>query len=183
MRDSIYQLLAYGFYPAWLLAGAGDYWCHRRSAIERTSGSGESLFHVAQFATIAIIVLGVALLEGSFTAYVIVGAAGVLHTVLSYFDVRYTERRRYISPLEQHVHAVMDIVPLVAIALYIVLEWPDGQSWAVRLRSPMLEPLEVATLFVSVFVVAGGPVIEEMVRTARATKRLRPDHIGLATIK
>src|SRR5690606_6298255 len=48
VRASIFQLIAYGFYPAWLIAGGIDYWCHRHSSIERTSGVVESLYHVAQ---------------------------------------------------------------------------------------------------------------------------------------
>ena len=172
---ALYLLIAYGFYPAWLLAGAGDYWCHRRSAIERTSGVVESVYHVAQFATIAVIVFGIAFFAGSMTTFVIVGVAGLAHTALSYFDVRYTERRRYISPLEQHVHAVMEVIPLVAIALWIVLEWPASQgSWRVALRDPMLSPGQTVALLVSVFGVAGVPVIEELLRTFRAQSREAP---------
>lgn len=185
MRSTLYYLIAYGFYPAWLLAGAGDYWCHRRSAIERTSGQIESRYHLAQFATIAIIVLGIALFEGSAALFVIVIAAGLAHTSLSYFDVRFTEKRRYISPLEQHVHAVLDVIPLAAIALWIVLEWRDGAgTWGIALRDPMLSPLELTAVLVSVFIVAGGPVLEEFWRTVRvARERRRSDHSGLATIK
>jgi hypothetical protein len=186
MSRAIYQLIAYGFYPAWLIAGAFDYWCHRRSSIESTSGVVESLYHVAQLATMAIIVLGIALFAGSLTAFAIVVAAGLCHTVLSYLDVRFTDQRRYISPLEQHVHAVLDIVPLASIALWIVLEWPNASgTWRLQWRTPMLSGLQLAAIFISVFVVAGAPVLEELWRTARAAGRMRKsgDHIGLATIK
>lgn len=166
MRTTIYQVIAYGFYPAWLVAGAFDYWCHRRTAIERTSGFIESLYHVAQLATIALIVFGIAFFAGSMTMFAIVAATGVAHTVLSYLDVRFTERRRYISPLEQHVHAVLDVMPLVAIALWIALEWSNAQeSFAVQLRDPMLGPAQSAAILLSVCVVAGGPVLEELWRT------------------
>jgi hypothetical protein len=36
-----------------------------------------------------------------------------------------------------------------------------------RLRDPMLEPFELAAIFVSIFIVAGGPVIEELIRTLK----------------
>jgi hypothetical protein len=185
VRSTLYHLIAYGFYPAWLIAGAFDYLCHRRSAIERTSGFGESLYHVAQLATIAIIVLGIAVFAGSMTMFAVVVAAVLTHTALSYFDVRFTERRRYISPLEQHVHAVLDVLPIVAVALWIVLEWPGAAgAWQVRLRTPMLGTIEIVAILVSVFVVAGGPVLEELWRTSRAARtRTSSDHIGLATIK
>lgn len=182
---TIYQLIAYGFYPAWLIAGALDYWCHRRSAIERTSGCVESLYHVAQLATIAIIVFGIAFFAGSMTMFAVVGAAGVLHTALSYLDVRFTERRRYISPLEQHVHAVLDVIPLVSIALWVVLEWSVANDWGVHLRSPMLETAEIVAILASVLILAAAPVFEELWRTIRAAARQRGtgDQTGFATIK
>jgi|GEM_PF-2214983 len=46
-------LLLYGFYPAWMFAGLGDYLAHRRSAIETTSGINESWLHILEFLTMA----------------------------------------------------------------------------------------------------------------------------------
>jgi hypothetical protein len=181
---SLYALIGYGFYPAWLLGGAIDYLCHRRSAIERTSGFIESLYHVAQFVTIAVIVIGVALLAPSLTVFAILIAAVVLHTVLSYLDVSFTERRRYISPLEQHAHAFMDVIPLVVVALVIVIEWPNAvHAWGLHRRDPMLGTTELLIIVGSILFGAGGPIAEELWRTARAATRANNDHTGLATIK
>jgi hypothetical protein len=169
VRFTLYHLLAFGFYPVWLLAGAGDYLCHRRSNIERTSGYVEGLYHVAQFATIAVIVLWIAFFAASMAVFAIVAASGIAHLLLSYFDVRYTERLRYISPFEQHIHAFLDVIPLAAIAVWVVLEWSQGrESWSIALREPMLSATQITLLLVSVCVVAGGPILEEFVRTMRA---------------
>lgn len=184
MRSSIYQLIAYCFYPLWLIAGAVDYVCHRRTAIERTSGFHESLYHVAQFITMAVIVICIALFAGSLTMFVLLVSTVLLHTVLVYLDVRFTQRRRHIPPLEQHAHAVMDVLPLVVVALVILLEWePDVLTWAVRWRAPMLEPVQLAIIIGTIVIGAGSPVLEELWRTARGTKRAGDDHIGFATIK
>ena len=40
MMDFLFML------PLWLLAGLGDWLCHRRARIERTSGAPESGMHV-----------------------------------------------------------------------------------------------------------------------------------------
>lgn len=40
--------------PFWLLAGLGDYFCHRRTRIEETSGAPESKLHIAQFVQIVV---------------------------------------------------------------------------------------------------------------------------------
>jgi hypothetical protein len=183
MRETIYQLIAYFFYPLWLVGGGADYICHRRSAIERTAGVHESLYHVAQLVTIAVIVIGIALFAGSLSIFAVLVGAVALHTLLAYLDIRFTERRRYISPLEQHAHAVMDVLPIVVVALVIVLEWgPAALTWALRLRSPMLEPVQLAVVICLVVIGAGAPVLEELWRTSRSAKR-SDDHIGFATIK
>jgi hypothetical protein len=33
--------------PVWLGAGVADWWCHRRTDIEHTAGTGESVIHAA----------------------------------------------------------------------------------------------------------------------------------------
>jgi hypothetical protein len=181
---SIYALIGYGFYPAWLLGGGIDYLCHRRTAIERTAGFAESLYHLGEFLTMAIIVLGIALFEASLSVFTVLIAAVTLHTLLSYLDVKFTERRRYISPLEQHAHAFMDIIPLAAVALVIVLEWPKAaQTWGIDLRTPMLGTAELLAVLVTLLIGAGGMVMEELWRTAHGPARASRDHIGLATIK
>jgi hypothetical protein len=183
-EHSIYALIGYAFYPAWVLGGALDYLCHRRTAIERTAGFAESLYHLGEFVTIAIIVLAMALFEASLTIFIVLITAVVLHTTLSYLDVKFTERRRYISPLEQHAHALMNVIPLAAVAVLIVLEWPNAaQTWAVELRSPMLGTAKLLAILVTLLIGAGGLVIEELWRTAHGPARASRDHIGLATIK
>jgi hypothetical protein len=54
MRSWFAALLIWGIYPVCLLAGAGDYLCHRKTNIEWTSGATESWLHVAQFICLAI---------------------------------------------------------------------------------------------------------------------------------
>jgi Ca2+/Na+ antiporter len=180
----IYALIGYVFYPLWLIGGGIDYLCHRRTAIERTAGFTESLYHLGEFVTIAIIVLGIALFDPSLTVFAILIAAVVLHTALSYLDVTFTERRRYISPLEQHAHALMDVMPLAVVALVIVLEWSNAaHTWAIHLRDPMLGTAELLAVLVTLLIGAGGFVVEELWRTAHGPARSRDDHIGLATIK
>ncbi|KKJ01741.1 diguanylate cyclase, partial [Burkholderia gladioli] len=46
--------LRYGVLPVWLAAGLADWWCHRRSRIEATSGLRVSLLHLAQLAEVGI---------------------------------------------------------------------------------------------------------------------------------
>ena len=54
LLQTLWGLLLWVLYPLWLLAGAIDYVCHRRTNIEHTSGATESLLHLAQFAALLL---------------------------------------------------------------------------------------------------------------------------------
>src|SRR5687768_9939680 len=99
MRNWLSALLIWGIYPAWLFAGAGDYLCHRKTDIARTSGVTESWLHVAQFVCVAIAFAGAVLLQISAGVFIVLVALVVAHSVLSYIDVRYTDSRRRILPI------------------------------------------------------------------------------------
>jgi hypothetical protein len=172
---TVYQLIVFGFYPLWLLAGAADYLCHRRSRIEHTSGVRESWLHVAQFATMLLIVGGLALFAVRGLALIVLVLLVTVHTVLSYIDVKYTQPKRFISPAEQHAHALLDVLPLAALA---VLAASDSQTMQEFWRQPALTPAQLALLLGSLLVLAGGPILEEMLRTRRAMR-----HEGLTTMR
>ncbi len=53
-HDMVAALLAWGIYPLWLIAGAADLWCHRRTDIRHTSGVVESTLHLAQLGVIGV---------------------------------------------------------------------------------------------------------------------------------
>jgi hypothetical protein len=102
-------------YVLWLVAGALDFWLHRTSSIESTSGVPESKLHLAQ---IAILGLATALWLGfraSHGLFAILLALVCLHAVTGYWDTRVAYPKRAIRPLEQHVHSILDLAPWVAI--------------------------------------------------------------------
>jgi hypothetical protein len=168
LRPLIEHFLVYGLYPVWLLAGAADYVCHRRSDMAHTSGLVEARLHVAQFITVAIVFFGAVLWQPTIFLVVVIGVAALAHLVLSYIDVAYTQRRRHISSLEQHVHAFMDVLPIMAACLLAMIGLSDP------LAEPTLRPFEdgwkEGLLIGSFLVLAGGPLIEEYVRTAKLAK-------------
>lgn len=180
------NLLWWGMYPAWLLAGAGDYLCHRRTDIEHTSGSVESWFHLLQFLTLLVAIAAGALLEPNALVFAVMVVAVLAHSVLAHLDVSYTDGQRYISPVEQLIHGFMDVLPLVAVAIFGVLHWSEigagltGASFSlVRLGESRV------WLLASFLVLAGVPIMEELVRTLhyRSVRARQRDQAGLATIK
>jgi hypothetical protein len=167
MRNLLSALLLWGIYPAWLLAAAGDYLCHRKTAIERTSGSTESWLHVAQFACLTLTLACAALLHISAAVFASMIALVAAHSVLTYVDVRYTDGRRRILPIEQTLHGFMDVLPLMAVALLGVQHWPEIRAGSMTLALHPAMDLRRVLLLSSFAVLAGVPVLEELLRTLR----------------
>jgi hypothetical protein len=171
MRNSLSAFLIWGLYPAWLLAGAGDYLCHRTTSIERTSGATESWLHLAQFACLGIAFACAVLLQISAAVFLVVGALVLAHSVLAYMD-----GRRRILPIEQSVHGFMEVLPLVAVALLGVRHWQEISAGATTFALHSTLDLERVLLLSSFAVLAGLPVLEELLRTLRV-------HAGFATMR
>jgi hypothetical protein len=167
MQDGLTALLVWGIYPAWLLAGAGDYLCHRRTDIERTSGVTESWLHVMQFVCLAVAFACAVLLQISAAVFVVLVALVIAHSFLSYIDVRYTDGRRRISPIEQSVHGFMDVLPLVAVAVLGVQHWQEIRVGSTAFALQAALDTQRVLLLASFAVLAGLPVLEELLRGLR----------------
>ena len=109
----------YAAYMAWLLAGYGDFICHRRTGLAHTSGMEETRMHLVQILLIGIsCVLWLALEPGALVS-LILGLAVLAHAVTAYIDSRTAYRKRDVPPVEQHLHSVLDAAPWVALGLVV----------------------------------------------------------------
>jgi hypothetical protein len=167
MRDWLSALLLWGIYPAWLLAGAGDYFCHRRTNIERTSGAVESWLHLAQYGCLAVAFACAVLLEITAAVFVLIVVLVLTHSALSYTDVRYTDGLRRISPIEQTIHGFMEVLPLVAVALLGVQHWAEIRAGSMTVALLPSIDLGRGLLLASFVVLAGLPIVEELLRCLR----------------
>lgn len=183
IRELLQTLMVWVFYPVWLLAGAGDYLCHRHTDIEHTSGTRESWFHLLQYLSLLVALAALVLMNVNAVVFGIAVALVIVHTVLAHMDVSYTDGRRHISPVEQLVHAFMDVLPLVVVALMGVLHWSeivDGTDGPLfSLRAPDFERWLLVGSFT---VLSGAPILEELARTYRHRGE-RKVQAGFATIK
>ena len=155
-------------YPAWLLAGAGDYLAHRRTYIAHTSRSTESWLHLAQLACIAVAFTSAVLFEITAVVWTWMIVAVLLHTYVAYLDVSYTEGRRFISPFEQQIHSYLEVLPLVAVALLGIVYWPQITTGGLEVLAREAAGDERGLLLWSFGIFAGVPVLEELIRTLRA---------------
>jgi hypothetical protein len=169
MRSWLSALLIWGIYPAWLLAGLIDYLCHRRTAIDRTSGAAESWLHAAQFVCLAFAFACAVLLQMSAAVLAVLVLLVIAHSLLSYIDVRYTDGRRRILPIEQTVHGFMEVLPLTAVAVLGVQHWQEIRSGSMTVALSAAVDADRVLLLSSFAVLAGVPVLEELLRTLRTS--------------
>ena len=138
-------LLAYCGYLIWLAAGLGDFICHWRTDLPHTSGVAESFTHLLQLALLAVaVVLAIAFEVGPGSALLLL-ALVIAHAVVGYIDSQIAFRtRRMVRPVEQHLHSVLDMAPVVGFAWLLITTWPAAidAGWAVQPRRPAL-PFEV----------------------------------------
>ena len=133
-QESARLAVMFGVVPLWILAGLVDWSCHRRTAIERTSGWRENAFHWLLLAEGGVALVATALLQPGGALLLIVLGAFIAHELTTYVELRYTAPRREIRPFEQMVHSFMEILPLALLGLLAVLAsgeakpqpWPAG---------------------------------------------------------
>jgi len=174
-------LLTWFVLPVWFLAGIADWLCHRATDIEHTAGPKESVIHLLMFGEIAIALLACLLFEINALVFAIMILVFVAHQLTALWDVSYAAPRRYVSPVEQQVHSLLEILPLAAGLLIAVLHFPQllalfglGTERADFTLTPKHEPLPLG----SVLLVLGAalllellPYLEELWRTIMARRR------------
>jgi len=184
-RALIRGVIQYFVVPVWTAAGVADWWCHRASAIEETTGLKESLIHVSMLAEAGLCVGAGLLLEVNAPILGLMIGSFFLHEATAMWDVSYAITARDVTPIEQHVHSFLEMVPLMAVAFVSVLYWPRLRALAgleVEPKGPLLqwkkEPLGRAYLagtFTSLVLLEALPYAGEMLRDWRAHPgRLRP---------
>lgn len=171
-------MLMYFILPLWLIAGLADWLCHRASNIATTSGPKESAIHLLLFAEMAVPILAALFLEINAFIIAIMIVAFLLHEATSLWDVAYAADKREITPIEQHVHSFLEMLPLMGLLMIIVLHWPqflalwglgdEPARMALALKPEPLPLLYIAGVLLAVLLFELLPYLEELVRGLRA---------------
>ncbi len=167
--------------PVWLIAGIADWVCHRRAHIERNSGRPESLMHLLMLGEAALPVICGLLLEITSPVLLLMAGAVVAHGATALWDVSYAVKRRQVTPIEQHVHSYLEMVPVMALGFVAVLHWPElrallgrgdrAPDWSIRRKRVPLPAATVTALLVAMATLEVGPYLEELWRTQRTRQR------------
>ncbi|MFZ3238131.1 MAG: hypothetical protein WA417_10825 [Stellaceae bacterium] len=173
------QFLLYYIVPLWLAAGVSDWVCHRVTKIEKTTGAKESLLHLLMLAEVSVPVVAALFLEITTPVAALMILIFLLHEATALWDVSYAVTRREVTPIEQHVHSFLEMVPLMAISFVAVLHWPQfsallGQGeeppdLSIRAKDRPLPPRYVAAALGATIIFELLPYLEELSRTLRAS--------------
>lgn len=174
-------LLAFVVIPIWIAMGLADYFCHRATRIECTTGTPESLLHLVQFSLVGIPLTAALFLTVNAGLLLIMLVFSVLHHAVAFVDVRYATAERRVLPIEQMVHGFLEVLPIVAFLLVSALEFGQVQAlfgvgrepadFPLRLREPPLSAMYIGSVLGTALAAGLLPYLEEFIRCLRASGR------------
>lgn len=177
--DAVVSLMFYFVIPLWLLAGVADWLCHRASDIQDTTGAKESIIHLLMFAEAGTALVAGLFLEIDALIIALILAMFVFHEATGWWDIYYASKRREITHYEQHAHSFLEVTPLMAALLVIVLHWgqflalfglgPETARFALEWKSQPLPLVFSLGTLVAAFLLEIAPYSEELWRCLRAS--------------
>ncbi len=164
--------------PLWIASGLADWVCHRRSDIEHTAGTRESAIHALMMTQASVpTMLGLFFEVNAGVLAATLGALG-LHQATAAWDVAYAEGRREVTATEQHVHGLLEQVPVMATAFLFALHWDQARAlfgagrtrprFVLERKRRPLPRRTVARMIVAIAALGAAPYGEELARCRRA---------------
>ncbi|MET7703814.1 diguanylate cyclase [Streptomyces sp. NPDC005485] len=183
--DTTARYLLYGLLPSWFVPGLADWLMHRRTRIEDTSGTKESLIHALMMTEVGIpIALTLRYEVNPLLLSVQLGGAAV-HEATALWDVRTAvHSEREVKPIEQHIHSFLESLPFAALAALMCLHSDqvkslarggssDPDAWRLVPRRPQLSRGYLAGIAAAIGTCVLLPYGEELLRCGRAARARR----------
>lgn len=131
-QTALLRYIMYGMLPAWFLPALLDWNQHRRSRIESTSGTRESLIHLLMMAEVGAPLTLALLCEVNPLVLTIALSAIAAHEATALWDVSLAEPSgRDVTTFEQHVHSFLESMPIMAASALGCLHWREVRSCCV----------------------------------------------------
>jgi hypothetical protein len=163
-----------------MAAGLLDWHHHRRTKIEETAGTRESLIHLLMLGETTIPVLLGLFLEVNALLLGLMIATFFAHEATAYWDVAYAESRRLVTPNEQHVHSFLEVLPFMATSMMICLHWDqflalvrigdESPRFTLRGKHPPLSGRYIRGILSAEVAVVVIPYTEELLRCLRTER-------------
>jgi hypothetical protein len=181
--DATARYMIFAMLPLWVIPGILDYFWHRRTSIETTSGTEESLTHALMMIEVGPPVMAGLFLEMNAGVIALIIAAYLAHEATINRDSRYTADKRPILAGEQHTHSYLEMVPFCSASFAICVHWDqflaligrgsEPARFAFRLRRPPVPIPYVLSILSAVGLSVALPHAEELWRCWQAEKRGR----------
>lgn len=176
------RYLMYGLLPAWFIPSLLDWNQHRRSRIEVTSGTRESLIHLLMMAEVGLPLTMVLLCEVNPLVLSTIAASIVAHEATALWDVSTAEDSgREVTPFEQHVHSFLESMPIMAASALGCLRWRQVRdllqgartrdAWRLRWKQNRLPGGYLAAVGAGVVAAIAVPYGEELYRCVTKADR------------
>ncbi|MBO0733267.1 MAG: diguanylate cyclase [Methylocapsa sp.] len=173
--DPAVLILLYFIVPLWFFAGIGDWVCHRRTHIERTSGLPESVAHSIMLFQIGVMMLPAIVFEINAAVIAVAVVTFIVHEITALIDVSYTSPKRNVNFVEQSMHSLLEMVPLTAILLAATLHWDQfcavfgfgAGDWSFTWKAHPLPTGYLASVMIATVLFAFVPYLEELFRCWR----------------
>ncbi|UXX96729.1 diguanylate cyclase [Streptomyces sp. AD2-2] len=180
--DATTRYLLYGLLPGWFVPGLADWVMHRRTRIEDTSGTKESLIHALMMTEVGIpIALTLRYEINPLLLSVQLGGAAV-HEATALWDVRTAvHSEREVKPIEQHIHSFLESLPFAALTSLMCLHSDqvksllrggrsDPSAWRLVRRGRPLSRGYLAGIAAGIGACVLLPYGEELLRCRRAAR-------------
>jgi hypothetical protein len=174
IEKAVQRFLAYALLPAWMTAGFADYLCHRKSKIERTSGTHESLTHMLMIVSAGAGVMASLCFEVNESVLAIMAGSALTHEAVVLWDVGYAAKLRPPSATEQHVHSFLEVLPFAGLAFVACLNPGDvavlfGRGsrpfrWKLEPKHDPATPIFTTTVIAAATLLQVLPHMEELIR-------------------
>ena len=159
--------LLYVLLPLWTIPGFGDYLCHRRSKIESTSGTQESITHSLMMASVGMPAVLALLFETNALTLAVGAGALTFHELVVLWDVAYAARpgrSRYALALLLFRTFLFLLCLRADKGLAILGIGEEKPDYWLRLKDEPPPPAYVAGLLAAITLLIGLPYGEELLR-------------------
>ncbi|MGK5727924.1 diguanylate cyclase [Streptomyces sp. URMC 124] len=180
VEDTNRRFLLYGVLPLWVVPAVADWWMHKKTRIEHTSGVKESAVHALMMTEAGVPVAMGLLARINPLVLSVMGGAALAHGATALYDVSLATKEREVRPVEQHIHSFLEVLPLSAMAFTACLHADEvratlrgGRGRGDWLLLPKERPLPVKYLAGLGVVIGAGvilPYAEELSRCLRARR-------------
>ncbi len=182
-EKALIDIILFIILPGWGIAGYVDWYCHKRSKIETTTGTLESIAHSLMGLQIGVPIYLCLLFRVNALILLICLVSLILHEVVAHCDIKMALPKRAISILEMHAHSYLATIPIFVFLMIIAINWELVENLITSAKSLDQQFTFVRTEYVfggtdylplySLFMLVGCviPYAEELYRCLRARGR------------